>query len=268
MHTVNSHDGKQTVWEACESAIAKGISGISVTDHADTWFFEHDNTLVNIAQSVERAKEADEKYKGRLRVFHGVEIGEPLSYTERTAKLFEMNSFDLVIGSVHSVVSGDIRDSYSRINFDRANKSDEEIHAFLEKYFTQMYEMTVGADFDILAHLSCPLRYINGKYDRHISLDSHLGIIDEILAANIERGRSLEINTSGIGTAFGQFMPDAAILGRYRKLGGKMITFGTDAHESTRIGCGLAEAAELARSLGFDRYNYYENRKAISVRLD
>ena len=266
MHTVNSHDGKQTVWEACEAAIARGLSGISVTDHADTWFFERDNTLVNIAQSVERAKEADEKYKGRLRVFHGVEIGEPLSYTDRTAELLEHNSFDLVIGSVHSVVSGDIRDSYSRIDW--SEKTDEEIHAFLEKYFTQMYEMTVGADFDILAHLSCPLRYLNGKYDRHVSLDGYSDVIDEILAANIERGRSLEINTSGIGTPFGQFMPDAAILGRYKALGGKMITFGTDAHESARVGCGLAEAAELARSLGFDRYNYYESRKEIPVRLD
>lgn len=268
IHTMASHDSKQTPDSACDAAIAASLAGIAFTDHADPFFFERENTLENIKRSVAWADEADKKYSGKLRVFRGVEMGEPTFYPEKTKMLFDIADYDVVLGSVHTVYFEDIDDSYSRINFDRDHADDEKIHRFLAKYFEQMLDMAVRADFDILTHLTCPLRYINGKFGRGITLERHAAVIDHVLSTIIERSIALEVNTSGIDAAYGDFMPHRSIVERYYALGGRMVTLGSDAHSSDRVGHGLTAAAEMLADIGFDGIYHYEGRRAIFDRFD
>lgn len=268
LHTMASHDSKQTPQGACEAAIAADLAGIAFTDHADPFFFDREKTLVNIKRSVEWAKEADEKYAGKIRVFHGIEMGEPMICPEKTKMLFELANYDVVLGSVHTVYIEDIDDSYSRINFDAEHADDAKIHRFLDKYFSQMLDMAERGDFDILTHLSCPLRYLNGKYGRGITLESHADVIDSILNRIIERSIALEVNTSGIDAAYGDYMPMCSVVERYYRLGGRMVTLGSDAHSSDRVGHGLPAAADMLRDIGFEGIYHYENRKPILDRFD
>lgn len=263
-----SHDSKQTPEDACEAAIGAGLAGIAFTDHADPFFFDRERTLENIRRSVMWAREADEKYGGKLRIFHGIEMGEPLICPEKTDMLFSLSDYDVVLGSVHTVYLEDIGDSYSRINFDADHADEEKIHRFLDKYFSQMLDMAERGDFDILTHLSCPLRYLNGKYLRGVTLDRHLDVIDRILEVITRRAISLEINTSGIDAAYGDFMPMRSIVERYFELGGRMVTLGSDAHSSDRVGHGLVAAAEMLADIGFEGIYHYENRVPIFDRFD
>ena len=102
VHTTYSFDGKATVKEQCEKAISLGFSGIIIADHnlpAHKDFPLHEN----IRASVKKANEMKEKYQGRLRVFAGVELGDPLtddSYPYR--EIYEIDGIDCILGSIHS----------------------------------------------------------------------------------------------------------------------------------------------------------------------
>ena len=118
-------------------------------------------------------------------------------------------------------------------------------------------EMAERTEINAASHLTCPLRYINGKYKRGLDVSLFAKEIDEILAVLTERGIALEVNTSGIGTPFNDFMPDYEIVKRYYKMGGRLITIGSDAHISKNIANGFNNAAEMLESIGFLCYYYY-----------
>ena len=73
-HSVNS-DGFGTVDELCGFAIEKGVAGFAVTDHADMEYYEERDTYNRIKKSIADVLEAREKYKGKLEIFTGIELG-------------------------------------------------------------------------------------------------------------------------------------------------------------------------------------------------
>ena len=68
-----------------------------------------------------------------------------------------------------------IPDSYSRIDF--GSMTMDKIIAFVDLYYDKMLEMIENTSFDILTHLTCPLRYINGIANPLVTLPatSHNG---------------------------------------------------------------------------------------------
>ena len=92
-------------------------------------------------------------------------------------------------------------------------------------------------------------------------------IIDAILKAIINKGKSLEINTSSKGTKCDLFH-DTTILRRYKELGGELITFGSDAHDPSRLCADFKEAEAAAISCGFRYAFIYENHIPTAVKLD
>ena len=99
-------------------------------------------------------------------------------------------------------------------------------------------------------------------------MDPHEDVIGEILQTVIDREKALEVNTSGVGAAYGTIMPDSSIMKRYYDLGGRRITLGSDGHTPDRIGNGFTEAADALKQIGFTGYTYYEKRKPIFVAFD
>lgn len=265
IHTKNSPDSKQLLDEACESAIKKGLSGISVTDHVDMWFHEKENTRERIANSISEAIAAGEKYKGWLSVFKGVEMAEYMFNPKFGEEILSLTDYDIVLGSVHSVLYEDWTDSYSRLPFGKETTSIEKINGFLREYLSKVLEMAEKTDIDVLSHLTCPLRYINGKFDRRADISLFDKEISDILSVIIERQIALEINTSGINTRLNDFMPSYDIIKKYREMGGELITIASDAHVPENVGNGFKTAKEALLAIGFKHYNYYEKRKAKEV---
>ena len=259
VHSKNSHDSKQTLPEICESAIEKGIQGVAICDHADVWFFDKDGTENCIALCMQEINEARARYGDRLEIFKGIEMAEYLDDPERAERLLLAHPYDVVLGSVHSIRYEDITDAYSRIDFSEMPK--EKILGFLRVYLEKMSSMVEKTDFDVLTHLTCPLRYINGKYERNIDMMYFKNEIGDILKEIIRKDIPLEINTSGIGSFYGEYMPDAAILRLYADLGGRYMALGSDAHASQYIGNAFGEAGALLRSLGLREYAVFRKRK-------
>ncbi len=265
IHSKNSPDSKQTIEEICEAAITQGLRGFALCDHVDTWFFEKDNMYTALQNSIRDVQKAQSLYGDKLDILQGVEMAEYLSFPEKAERILALTDFDVILGSVHSLYYEDIDDAYSRVDF--SVMPEEKIRGFLKTYFFRMKEMIDGTDFDVLSHLTCPLRYINGKYRRNIDAMDFREDIREILDMIIGKDIAMEINTSGVGGFYDEYMPDRRIWKLYADMGGRKITVGSDAHIPQSVGNAFPQTAALLQDMGFSHYFVYRQRQAQAYPL-
>ena len=93
----------------------------------------------------------------------------------------------------------------------------------------------------------------------------HAEIIDEILRTLADQGKGLEMNTSGVDRC-GGYLPTADYFRRFRELGGQIVTVGSDAHTSDRIGQYTREACQVLKEI-FGYVCTFENRQPIFHKL-
>ncbi len=258
-HTYFSHDSECDPIDSLRAAKEKGIAGFAITDHCDIEFCENQDVKTPIKKSAECAHEMGES------VLAGVEIGEGIWHKKDAEEVVSGSDFDIVLGSVHAVRYKDCTKPYSGIDF--SCFSSDEINDYLSKYFDDMLEMIKTTDFDVLSHLTCPLRYISGKYKTAVDLKMYTDKTDIILKEIINKGIALEINTSCLDTDYNALMPDIPIIKRYKELGGYLLTLGSDAHKAERIAYGFDYALNELSKTGFKNIYYYKNRKPISQEI-
>ncbi len=88
-----------------------------------------------------------------------------------------------------------------------------------------------------------------------------------ILYEIIDRGKGIEVNTSGINRA-GHVLPHPSIINRYKKLGGKIITIGSDAHKAENVGSNIGEAVRILKEMGFDAFTVFRKRVPYFVEIE
>ena len=82
---------------------------------------------------------------------------------------------------------------------------------------------------------------------------THAELVAAVDAA-VDAGCIIEINTGAIARGYRKTpYPRRFLLERVRARGGRIV-LSSDAHSAAGVACGLAEAAELARSAGFTEY--------------
>lgn len=266
IHTENSNDSTQTIEEVCESAIAKGLSAIAICDHVDIDFVEKLKVYDAMKACVADVNRARQTYGDRIKILQGMEMAEYLSDPSLGDRFYALCDYDVILGSVHTIYNEELEDSYSRLDWGEC-RSIEQVRNFFSLYLQRMIAMVEKVDFDVLSHLTCPLRYINGKYHRGLDWKDFSDEIYTILEEIIKRDIALEVNTSGIGSAFGDWLPSSDLVACYRNMGGKLITIGSDAHVPQNVGNAFAETKRMLRDIGFDSYSYYEKRVPYFVKL-
>ena len=249
----------------CLAAINAGFSGISITDHYNADSCISGSTYSKILASVGEARLLKEKYSSQLAIFTGIEVGEGFRKPDYTTRLLNAIKPDIVIGSVHDVFMNNMPRNLSRMDFSAL--TDEEAYEVIKVYFAELVRVATETDYDVLAHLTLPLRYTNGKYGKKLTLDAFSKDIEKILSIIIKKEKALEINTSEFDHQLFDFMPGKDILRKYYGMGGRLITIGTDAHKSENIAVGFNEAKALLKEIGFDSYYYYKKRKPVKISL-
>ena len=258
-HTDSSKDSKCHIDDLCLAHIEKGTSAFAITDHLNLEALERDSEVCAlIYESFKKTTEAREKYADKVEILRGVEVGSAIWHPGVISDMLSKLDFDVVIGSIHTSLTDEIDIPYSW--FDFTNASDEAIDKLIKAYFNDVLDTALNTDYDILAHINCPFRYLNGKFGKAVDELKYEEIIREILKAVIKRGKSLELNTSNCTFADSFFMPDNRILSIYRDLGGTMISMGSDAHVAKNCRVAFGEAEELLKSLGFDKLCMYRKR--------
>lgn len=263
-HSESSHDSVCPVESMCRSATQKGLNAVAVTDHADMHMSKEINVSDVIKKSTEDAKKASAKFCGSLTVLAGVEIGEGFWFPDEAKKVLSISDYDIIVGSVHIVRFGE-KIAYSAMDFSKM--TENEIYIFLGCYFNDILEMLKFTPCDVMAHLTCPLRYIVGKYHREISLERFMPKIKEILSYIIKHAIALEINTSCIGSDYNELLPNEDIIKMYKDMGGYLITLASDAHIAENAGNNFEYAIRVLKKYGFENCYYYKNRYAVACHI-
>lgn len=258
-HTDNSFDGNHSVMFLCEQACARGLRAVAFTDHLemDAFYRDHfDRTALQAYFEVAKAKAV---FAGKLTVCNGAELGQAIYDRPTSETLLNKMNYDFVLGSIHNLP--EMQDFYY-MDFD---DPAVDYPALLQQYFETELALAQWAQFDSLAHLTYPLRYIVGNYHKPVEMTRYAEVIDAILETLIKKDKALEINTAGLRQPIGVTSPDESILRRYRALGGTLITVGSDAHFAEHLGAGLEEGYELALRCGFEEIALYHNRMPTLV---
>lgn len=90
----------------------------------------------------------------------------------------------------------------------------------------------------MLGHLTLPLRYINEHHGEHMTFRRHMDRVEEVLRTVIPKGVGIECNTN----RGNEPLPGPEILRLYRRLGGEIVTLGSDAHRPGDVGCSSGSA--------------------------
>ena len=256
MHTEVSFDGKQRGTDAVKAALGKGLKEICFTDHLD---YDPLGQMGNMAFDTDRYnQEYDHLEAPGLKIRRGIEFGMTVDNREQFKIDLARRPFDFVLGSVH--FADDLDVYYTEYWQDKTVFQAE--RRYLE---TTLECVQLHDDFDVLAHLT----YI-GKARCHIAhrpvpFNEHRELIDEILRVVARKGKGLEMNTSGLGRC-GDFLPSADYFRRFKELGGEIITVGSDAHTSDRVGEHTFRACEILKDI-FGYVCTFEGRKPIFHKL-
>lgn len=254
LHTEFSGDSDTPARDQIERAIALGMQEICVTDHHDYGadFVDIDFTL-DVENYLSYMKQLQQEYQDRIRINIGVELGLQLRVKDYLQAYETRYPFDFIIGSSHFI---DQMDPYYPEYF--VGRTEEDAYGH---FFDVTRKRIQAMDcFDVCGHLDYIIRY-GANRNRSYSLKQYQDHIDPILKSLIERGKGLECNTSGYKYHLGHPHPSEEILTRYRKLGGEILTVGSDAHKPQHLGYCFREASQLLQACGFRYYTVFHNRK-------
>lgn len=187
------------------------------------------------------------KYRSES-VLLGIEIGLTAAYLDKNKKTAQ-GDYDFIIGSAHSAGGLDVY-------FDTPPDYNE----FISRYLTTSAKMVELCDFfDSFGHVDYVARY-NTTAQRLFNYNNFAREFDELFRAIAQKDLSIEINTSGLSKFDNYEATLIPIYKRFAQLGGRHCTIGSDAHDTSRIGCNFETALEIADTCGLEVV-YYEDRK-------
>lgn len=254
-HTDCSFDGHDSAMMLCDSAARQGLFSLTIADHCECneyWTKEYDRVAL---QSYFEARRAQAAFRGRLHVRAGIELGQPLQDVKAAQHVLSQCNYDFILASIHNVTG--------QPDFYDLDYSTCDIYALLHRYFAEMLETVKWGQFDSLAHMTYPWCYTGGEHNAmHIDYAPFREEIDAVLRELIVRGKSLEVNTSGLRQRIGRTLPDSPILKRYQELGGKRVTLGSDAHRWADVASGIEDGLRMLENLGFTHFALYTGRQA------
>ena len=272
MHSSFSTDSDTPMQEMAMAASGRKLAGICFTEHMDLdyppcYFPEQAQAFEANPDEVLREICRLRQYFAQMnpaspfRIGFGLEFGMQQHLAGRFHEIAESYPLDFIIASQHLV---DSLDPYYPESW-----KDTDPDILIGHYYSEMLSNLKNMqDWDSLAHMDYIIRYIPGR-ENHIydSMLRHKEVIDEILLHVIRSGKCLEVNTSGYKYGLGQPNPSPSVLKRYRDLGGRLITIGADAHEPEHIAYAFDKACRLLRSLGYESYVIFENRRMREIQL-
>lgn len=266
-HSNCSFDGEAPMAAMCARAEALGLAYYALTDHCECDQYDGAPEFGGrkYFDSVRRAwRELEETKKQfpKLRFLKGIELGQPLQNLPAALDVLSGRDYDVVIGSLHNIAG--MRDFY---HLGRENLSETQLDAVFKAHFDEMYEMLEWGQFDTLAHITYPLRYVCKPGERP-SFARYAQQLDRIFKKLIETDKALEFNTSRLLCTDAPVLPDREIFSRYHALGGRRVTLGADAHCPENVARGIPEALDMLREIGYTEYTVFAGRRPQQIPIE
>lgn len=243
LHSEFSGDSTQNIEEIVKEGIRLGLEEIALTDHLE-YDIEGmtDNWILDVDRYAKRVFELREKYKKDIDLKFGVEVGVQPHTKDYLESVIKKYPFDFVIASSHAIDRVDL--AFGEI---QAGRTKDEVHNLYFEYVLQNIEKY--SEFNVYGHIDFVTRYGGEKF-RGLEYKKHFDIIDVILKKLIEKGKGIEVNTSGYRYREDRFYPCTDILKRYYELGGEILTIGSDSHIKDYMTMDFDRVYDFLESIG------------------
>lgn len=258
-HTFFSEDCEASLNIMIESAISKGITHYTITDHLDLDYQDKRYQFnLNHLERKQAINAAQIKYRDKIHIYYGLECGVQPHIIEVVENTIVNERFDFVIASMHTTNKKDLanQDFYQGL-------TPLEAYKIYLKEFTHCLEKM--NHYSVVGHLDIVKRYNPALH--HVSLDDVKEEVVALLQVVIKKGKGIELNTSGYRDPFNHAFPHPKILTWYQELGGHLITLGSDAHFPQRVAQFYPQAIECLDSLGFRKIAIFKSMMPTFVDL-
>jgi len=245
-----------TMEATCRQAVRIGLPAVVFTEHLDlenAWHADAEDLMPDQRHlvdetglvvvpllDVEGYLSSVERCRGlfpELRILTGVEFGQPHLREGRARELLDLDAFDRVNGSLHTLARGEERTEPNTLY--RWWAADDVVTAYLE----EIPRMVAGdGRFEVVTHLDYAVRTWPveraGPFDpRRFEEPFRVA-----LRAVADSGRALEMNTRRLWSWLPQWWAEE---------GGRAVTFGSDAHVPELVASHFPEAVALVEHFGF-----------------
>ncbi len=265
VHTAHSHDGKVSLEKVVATAKEKGLSYLCTTEHVD-YDFEYGKNKAPIKwrflnvekyyadwKNAKRALEDDKN--NTLNLCFGIEAsydGNP-RVAEKYQELIAKYPFDTVINSVHCV---DGHDVYFKSAFWFKPKRT----AYTRYLQTIIESLDAPYQYDVVAHVGYIAHGAPYK-NKALLYEDFAELIDELLKKIIAKDKALEVN-------FHHAMcPEKNIIKRYFELGGRKISYGSDAHRAD-VCKDYQKACDMLKEIGFTHLCTFVRHECVLVPIE
>lgn len=249
LHSEFSFDSDEKIENICEKAVNEDIEEIVLTDHLEVQDPQSYPDFVKRRREIERCREM---YQDKVIIKSGVEIGQPHYDISTVNKIIKSNDFDFILASLH-IVKG--YGSHSKIIFTEDNVTD-----YIECYLAELFQIASDADYDVLAHVTLPFKYIPEELKQIAVLKNFEEQYRKIFRTVADRKKGIEINASGMRTLLNQTMPSAEVLNWYEDEGGEIVTIGSDGHSVRNAFLCLDDSFELLSQTKAKKLAHYTRR--------
>lgn len=256
-HSTFSHDGVSTLSDMLQTAHALGVGFYGVSEHFDYDLCKesqkHYPQVIDEDAYFHTARHLQEDYAGCMNVLVGAEFGysDDKNVWDRYVNTYKKYAPDFVVNSIHTLNGWDY---YSQSVFYKTTTNGEKIlrgkrDVYVE--YCKLIERSLDAPYpyDIVGHFGYVSRYYPSE-NKAFSLAEFGNEIDDVLKKIIAKGKILEVNASTHGLE--QIcLPSEEILRRYYELGGRSVSYASDAHQTKSLLRGRENIVALLKAIGF-----------------
>lgn len=259
VHSIFSHDCKFTMDKMIEKSIEKRLKTIYFADHYELIKNSNINFEFNLKEYWKEVKKYSVKYKNNIDILCGLELGIGREDIDLFEDKIKDVPIDMVILSIHRVDDEFFNNGYF---FKKRQALD-----VYEDYYNHILDIINNfKDFDILGHIDILDNYSEYLIEK-ISFEKYGYLVRNVLKKLVELNKGLEINTSIYDKNEEQMLIQLKILQMYKKLGGEIITIGSDAKVPDNIGRGYDKAVEVAKKAGFENICIFRKRLQNFIKI-
>ena len=249
-HTIFS-DGKCTVEENIQAAIAKGMASIGFSDHSYLpWGERYCIAKARIPEYIAEVRAMQAKYKDQIEVYLGLE-------QDVNSALNNRSDYDYIIGDLHDVCC---EGEYYAVDSNRETMQyaidtffGGDATAYAKAYFADYAEKIAELKPDVLGHIDLVTKFsLMNEED-----PAYLAAAKETLIASLEVTPIIELNTGAISRGHRPIYPAVYLLDEVKAHGGK-ITLTADSHHVEHLTFYFDEAREIMKSRGINSMLVYK----------
>ena len=261
LHSRHSVDSKADPAANCEQALAAGLAGLTFTEHYDMHPSERDQCQWDYDAIAATVAALRRRFSPPLSIGFGIEVDYQPALVEETLDYLDRHSFDAVLLSVHWCGGRPLHLRRRWQGLDAAAMRRDYLATL--RAAAELWRALAAAGpcpFDILSNFDYVKRYLLSYWGAP-SGAVEPALLDPILEAIIAAGVVPEINTAGLRRPEAAAYPDWPLLQRYRELGGREVSIGSDAHRSREVGHRFGAMATRLQAMGFAGETVFRERR-------